>query len=80
METCSTKRHRRSCIHICLLSAISVMGGISRWWQPNKEFIKEADELPQLLEERYVHVPVHAGSSFMKTTTTREVLRANEIL
>jgi hypothetical protein len=56
------------------------MGGISRWWQPNKEFIKEADEMPRLLEERYVHVPVHAGSSFMKTTTTREVLRANEIL
>ncbi|KAK3382372.1 hypothetical protein B0T24DRAFT_587133 [Lasiosphaeria ovina] len=31
-------------------------------------------------EKKYVHVPTHAASSYLKTTTTSEIQKANEIL
>lgn len=76
MEPYSAKSRRRSCVYLCLGAIGSVVGAISSWWQPNAE----PEEMPRLLEERYVHVPEHAASSFMKTTTSREMSRANEIL
>jgi hypothetical protein len=31
-------------------------------------------------EKKYVHVPTHAASSFLKTATTRDMQKANAIL
>ncbi|KAK3394241.1 hypothetical protein B0H63DRAFT_40827 [Podospora didyma] len=33
-----------------------------------------------LPEKKYVHVPTHAASSFLRTTTTKPIRKANEIL
>lgn len=31
-------------------------------------------------EKKYVHIPTHAASDFLKTMTTREIKKANEVL
>ncbi|KXX82223.1 hypothetical protein MMYC01_201787 [Madurella mycetomatis] len=54
----------------------SSIGSVSRWWRPERDS-RTSEPAP---EKKYVHTPTHAASSFLKTTTTRSMQSANEIL
>ncbi|KAK4180144.1 hypothetical protein QBC36DRAFT_320757 [Triangularia setosa] len=60
--------------HSC--SPLGFIKSLGRWWPHDSK--QDTPELP--LEKKYVHVPTHAASSFIKTTTTRDIRKANEIL
>ncbi|KAK3943748.1 hypothetical protein QBC46DRAFT_253641 [Diplogelasinospora grovesii] len=61
---------------------------VSRWWKPHSHsHTRQLDQTEErrrrrmvLEKKKYVHVPQHAASSFMSTTTARGVRTANEIL
>ncbi|KAK4041551.1 hypothetical protein C8A01DRAFT_14722 [Parachaetomium inaequale] len=67
-----TPKETRTCLPLGLIK--SSLGSLSRCWRP------EQDGRPDPFEKKYVHTPTHAASSFLKTTTTRDIQRANEIL
>ncbi|KAK1752521.1 hypothetical protein QBC47DRAFT_404846 [Echria macrotheca] len=52
----------------------STLDLIKRLWKG-----KEA-EPPAQPEKKYVHVPTHAASSHLKTTSSKSIQKANEIL
>lgn len=54
----------------------SSIGLISRWWRP-EQASRTSEPAP---EKKYVHTPTHAASSFLKTTTTKSMQSANDIL
>ncbi|KAK1764839.1 hypothetical protein QBC33DRAFT_561516 [Phialemonium atrogriseum] len=78
MEAGSAKSRRRSCVFLFLQPVRAAARGVSRWWRPVAN--KEQELAPQPPQKRYVHVPTHAASSFMQTTTSRGMARANEII
>ncbi|KAK0664603.1 hypothetical protein QBC41DRAFT_233599 [Cercophora samala] len=61
---------RQSC------SPLGFIKSFGRWWSHDSKQ-NTAEPSP---EKKYVHTPTHAASSFLKTTTTRDIQRANEIL
>lgn len=56
-------------------SPLGFIKSVGRWWSHDS---KKATPEPSP-EKKYVHTPTHAASSFLKTTTTRDIQRANEI-
>ncbi|KAK0618180.1 hypothetical protein B0T17DRAFT_328054 [Bombardia bombarda] len=67
-----------SCPPLGLIKS-SVSKTVSRWWRPQEDDNKPPTQ-PAPVERRYVHVPTHAASSFLKTTTTSRIRKANEVL
>ncbi|KAK4204037.1 hypothetical protein QBC40DRAFT_273833 [Triangularia verruculosa] len=60
--------------HSC--SPLGLIKSFGRWWShDSKRNISEPTA-----EKKYIHTPTHAASSFLKTTTTRGIQKANEIL
>lgn len=56
----------------------SSLASLSRCWRIDHE--DDDGPAPCPSEKKYVHVPTHAASSFLKTTTTRGIAKANEVL
>lgn len=67
------QKEERTCSPLGVL--MSSLGALSRCWRPEQN--KQASDP---FEKKYVHKPTHAASSYLKTTTTRDMQRANEIL
>jgi len=68
-----TQKKTRSCAPLGLI--MSSLGSFSRCWCS-----AEDGQAPAPVEKKYVHTPTHAASSYLKTTTTRNMQKANEIL
>jgi hypothetical protein len=67
-----TPKESRTCLPLGLIK--SSLESLSRCWR------SEQDGRRDPFEKKYVHTPTHAASSYLKTTTTRDIQRANEIL
>jgi hypothetical protein len=63
----------RTCSPLGLIK--STLESLSRCWRPEHE-----DRTSDPFEKKYVHTPTHAASSFLKTATSKDMQRANEIL
>ncbi|GAB1310037.1 hypothetical protein MFIFM68171_00247 [Madurella fahalii] len=70
----NTPEQKRTCSPLSMVK--SSIGSITRWWRPEQD-PRASKPAP---EKKYVHTPTHAASSFLKTTTTRSMQSANEIL
>ncbi|KAK4155559.1 hypothetical protein C8A00DRAFT_13424 [Chaetomidium leptoderma] len=68
------QRETRTCVPLGGLIKSS-LGCLSRCWRPEQN-----GRTSDPIEKKYVHTPTHAASSFLKTTTTKDIQRANEIL
>jgi len=73
-EANATLRQTRTCSPLDLLK--SSLESVSRRLRSEQSGTASTHSL----QKKYVHTPTHAASSFLKTTTTREMQRANEIL
>lgn len=69
----NTPKETRTCLPLGLIK--SSLGSIARCWGP-----KQGGHMPDPFEKKYVHTPTHAASSFLKTATTRDMQKANEII
>jgi hypothetical protein len=63
----------RTCSPLSLIK--STLESLSCCWRPEHE-----DPTSDPFEKKYVHTPTHAASSFLKTATSKDMQRANEIL
>ncbi len=71
-----TSKETRGCMPLGLIK--SSLGSLARCcWNPGHE---DSQTPSDPFEKKYVHTPTHAASSFLKTTTTRNMQSANEIL
>ncbi|KAK4251277.1 hypothetical protein C7999DRAFT_28312 [Corynascus novoguineensis] len=73
-EANATSRQTRTCSPLDLIK--SSLESVSRRLRSEQSGKASTNSL----QKKYVHTPTHAASSFLKTTTTREMQRANEIL
>lgn len=65
-----TRKETRTC------SPLGLIKSISHWWHAEQH-----DQTPEPADKKkYFHMPTHAASSYLKTTTTKSTQRANEIL
>ncbi len=70
-----TRKETRTCAPLGLIK--SSLGSLARCcWRPEQDDCRPSDPF----EKKYVHVPTHAASSYLKTTTTKNMQKANEIL
>ncbi|SPQ17811.1 2dbce6ed-c881-4e3b-a51e-03476da69990 [Thermothielavioides terrestris] len=67
-------KNARTCLRLGLIK--SSLESLSHWWRAEHE----DPTASQPVEKKYMHRPTHAGSSFLRTTTTRGMQEANEIL
>lgn len=70
-----TKESAWSSRALCSLKSLMAMVFVS---QP--EPVTRDDDREPLLEEKQPYVPKHAASSFLKTATSRAMMRRNEML
>jgi hypothetical protein len=63
----------RTCSPLGLIK--STFESLSRCWRAEHE-----DRTSDPIEKKYVHTPTHAASSFLKTATSKDMRKANEIL
>lgn len=72
-EAEKTRKETRTCVPLGLIK--SSLGSLARCcWRPEQPTPSDP------FEKKYVHTPTHAASSFLKTTTTKTMQSANEIL
>ncbi|KAK4240865.1 hypothetical protein C8A03DRAFT_31033 [Achaetomium macrosporum] len=58
----------------------SSLSFLSRCWRPEGDPDDQTSEHLAERKTKYMHTPTNAATSFLKTTTTRTMQRANEIL
>jgi hypothetical protein len=69
-----TARTTQTCLPLALVK--TSLECLSRCWRSEQGRNRISDPF----EKKYVHKPTHAASSFLRTATTRDIQRANEVL
>ena len=83
MTCCGPRRHgtEGTAAHSPLELLKTMKHGVSRWWKPSKEHEARPGMRTEDIEvKKYVHVPTHAASSHLSTTTNPRMAKANDLL